>query len=198
MAPPTAPPPPDFVGSQLTDGADVKLLTLAILRRPCGGLVLGLKKRGFGAGYINGFGGKVEAGESVAAAAAREVQEESGVAVTEMRQVGLIHFVFDDQPRPWETHVFEVTGWEGDPSESDEMAPLGVAPADLDYSKMWADDRWWYPLFLAGTRFQAIFAFTGTTALRWHALAPLAEGAPFEPSGAAFFRSAQHLGCKHD
>jgi 8-oxo-dGTP pyrophosphatase MutT (NUDIX family) len=32
-----------------------------------------LKKRGFGAGYYNGFGGKVEPGESIEQAAQREV-----------------------------------------------------------------------------------------------------------------------------
>jgi hypothetical protein len=37
-------------------------------------VLLGRKKRGFGEGYVNGFGGKVEPGETVEAAAAREVR----------------------------------------------------------------------------------------------------------------------------
>ncbi len=36
-------------------------------------MLLGEKKRGFGEGYFNGFGGKVEAGETVQQAAIREV-----------------------------------------------------------------------------------------------------------------------------
>lgn len=37
-------------------------------------LLLGEKKRGFGKGYWNGFGGKVEAGETIEQAAVREVR----------------------------------------------------------------------------------------------------------------------------
>ncbi len=40
-------------------------------------LLLGKKKRGFGEGYYNGFGGKVEAGESIDEAASREVNTTS-------------------------------------------------------------------------------------------------------------------------
>ncbi|MCO5556826.1 hypothetical protein L7F22_010379 [Adiantum nelumboides] len=48
-----------------------KLLTLAIVNRG-GQVLLGLKKRGFGEGYYNGFGGKVEVGETIEEAARRE------------------------------------------------------------------------------------------------------------------------------
>lgn len=34
-------------------------------------VLLGLKKRGFGTGFWNGFGGKIESGESIDEAAAR-------------------------------------------------------------------------------------------------------------------------------
>lgn len=46
---------------------------LAVIRAG-GRVLLGRKKRGFGEGYVNGFGGKVEPGEGIAAAAAREVR----------------------------------------------------------------------------------------------------------------------------
>ena len=38
-----------------------------------GKLLLGKKLRGFGEGYFNGFGGKVELGETIEASARREV-----------------------------------------------------------------------------------------------------------------------------
>jgi ADP-ribose pyrophosphatase YjhB (NUDIX family) len=48
-------------------------LQLTIVERD-GRLLLGLKKRGFGTGYYNGFGGKVEVGETIQQAAYREVR----------------------------------------------------------------------------------------------------------------------------
>ena len=60
-----------------------KLYTLVFVLDEARGVLLGMKKRGFGVGLWNGFGGKVEAGESVVAAAARELSEEAGIAVAE-------------------------------------------------------------------------------------------------------------------
>ena len=57
-----------------------KVLTLVLLRED-NRVLLGMKKRGFGAGKWNGFGGKLEAGETVVEAAAREVREECGYDV---------------------------------------------------------------------------------------------------------------------
>jgi len=51
-----------------------KILTLAFVRRH-GEILLGYKKRGFGAGKWNGFGGKVEAGETIEDAAKRWIQK---------------------------------------------------------------------------------------------------------------------------
>lgn len=47
-----------------------KLLTLAVIRNECN-VLLGYKKRGFGQGKWNGFGGKVEHGENIKEAALR-------------------------------------------------------------------------------------------------------------------------------
>ena len=57
-----------------------KILTLVFLRED-GRVLLGMKKRGFGAGKWNGFGGKVETGETITEAAVREVKEECGYIV---------------------------------------------------------------------------------------------------------------------
>ncbi len=53
-----------------------KLLTLCIVHQHPR-VLLGMKKRGFGIGHWNGFGGKVEEGESIEEAAKREVKEEA-------------------------------------------------------------------------------------------------------------------------
>ena len=53
-------------------------------------VLLGMKKRGFGVGKWNGFGGKVENGETVFDGAMRELQEECsipGIAMLKMTQL---------------------------------------------------------------------------------------------------------------
>ena len=64
-----------------------KRLTLLLLRSN-GRILLGRKKRGFGAGKANGFGGKVEVGETILQAAVREMQEECGVTVEDPGEMG--------------------------------------------------------------------------------------------------------------
>ena len=57
-------------------------------------VLLGLKKRGFGEGNWNGFGGKKEDGETLRKCAARELEEESGLTVKEenLKRKGILHF----------------------------------------------------------------------------------------------------------
>jgi 8-oxo-dGTP pyrophosphatase MutT (NUDIX family) len=73
---------------------------------------VGLKKRGFGQGKWNGFGGKVEAGETIEAAAARELKEESLVELGDghaLEKRGILNFFFAGEPKVMqvcvETHV---------------------------------------------------------------------------------------------
>jgi len=59
--------------------------------------LLQLKSKGkFGAGYWNAPGGKIEEGESPETAAAREVYEETGLAVNSLRLHGELLFVFEE------------------------------------------------------------------------------------------------------
>ena len=59
-----------------------KLLTLVLIRdKLSGDVLLGMKKRGFGIGKWNGFGGKVKDGETIRECAMRETQEECGLEV---------------------------------------------------------------------------------------------------------------------
>lgn len=61
-------------------------------------VLLGEKKRGFGMGKWNGFGGKVDPTDaSIVAATAREIQEEANVTVREadLAPRGVLLFTFD-------------------------------------------------------------------------------------------------------
>jgi len=137
-----------------------KLLTLCLIHEPPR-LLLGLKKRGFGAGRWNGFGGKLQPGESVEDAARRECAEECGVRVGGLNKCGRIEFEFRGDPETLDVHVFRVESYEGEPAESEEMKPRWFDTSDLPYDSMWPDDRHWLPLFLAGKKFRGRFLFDG-------------------------------------
>jgi len=130
--------------------------------RERGRLLLGRKKRGFGEGKLNGFGGKIEAGESEAQAAVREIREETGLQIEEslLRPAGRILFFFPFEPAfDHEVHLFVIDTWAGDPIETAEMAPEWFDLDRIPYDEMWADDPHWMPLVLAGRTIDATFTF---------------------------------------
>ena len=129
-----------------------------------GRLLLIEKKRGLGAGKINGPGGRLEPGESPLEAAVREVQEEVCVTPTGVAERGVLRFQFTDG-LALEGTVFTATGCEGEPRETDEAVPVWFSRDALPYERMWADDRLWMPVLLAGRRFSGRFLFDGDTML---------------------------------
>ncbi len=136
--------------------------TLCILIRDNPGreVLLAMKKRGFGAGKWNGVGGKVQEGETIEQAAIRETQEEIGVTMFESHKVAEMAFNFPAKPEWAQTvHVFLVTKWQGEPSESEEMAPQWFAPDTIPYPQMWDGDHLWWPLVLAGKKLKGKFTF---------------------------------------
>lgn len=122
-------------------------------------ILLAMKKRGFGAGKWNGAGGKVEKGETLQQAAIRECQEEIFVTPKNLEYVGLLDFFLDEFDQ--RCHIYLCDDWEGNPKESDEMAPAWYPKSDIPYDKMWEDDQHWLPLVLAGKKIRATFTFEG-------------------------------------
>lgn len=142
------------------EGDRIKLLTLVIVENG-GEVLLGLKKRGFGVGKWNGFGGKVEAGESIADAARRELSEEAGIDALSLEHRAISRFRFGDDSEVLEVHTFACSDFRGTPKETEEMHPQWFPIAKIPYDGMWPDDMHWLPKFLAGERFQAYFGFAG-------------------------------------
>jgi 8-oxo-dGTP diphosphatase len=128
------------------------------------------KQRGLGAGKINGPGGRLDPGETPLQAAVREVEEELCITPTGVRQCGELLFQFVDG-YSLHGYVFTATGYEGEPRETDEAIPLWMPAAELPYDEMWADDRLWFPMLLAGTPFHGRFLFDGD-AMLGHEIVP--------------------------
>ena len=121
-----------------------------------------MKKRGFGAGRFNGYGGKVQEGETIEAAALREMKEEVGLAAenSNLNKVGQIKFFFKDK-EGWdqEMHVFLVKDWQGESQESEEMKPQWFNIKEIPFDSMWPDDKHWLPAVLAGKKIEGHFNF---------------------------------------
>lgn len=134
-------------------------VTLLFLRRG-GEVLLAMKKRGFGEGKWNGVGGKVEPGEALEQATIRECQEEIGVTPGPLRKIGVLNFYFAHKPE-WnqKMHVYETSSWEGEPQESEEMAPQWYKLREVPYAAMWDGDELWMPHVLHGKCVHADFTF---------------------------------------
>ncbi len=125
-----------------------------------GRMLLIHKKRGLGAGKINGPGGRVEPGESFPECAVREMQEELRVTPLRPERVGIHRFQFVDGYSTY-VHVFRAPDLEGEPAETDEAKPTWVDVNAIPFDEMWEDDRHWLPLVVAGRRFAGRWIFDG-------------------------------------
>lgn len=135
-----------------------KVLTLCLTLKD-NAVLLGMKKRGFGEGRWNGFGGKVEKGETLFDAAKREMVEESGLIVEEMEERGSIDFHFMDTGKLLEVHMFEVLKYSGEITETEEMKPQWFNLEEIPFHSMWADDPYWFPLFFKKKKFKGRIIF---------------------------------------
>ena len=129
-----------------------------------GEMLLMRKKRGIGAGKINGPGGRIEPGESALECAVREVREELCVTPVGIEAAGENAFQFVDG-YAIRVFVFRASGFEGELGETEEGAPLWSPLDRIPWDEMWEDDRLWLPHALAGRRFLGRYLFDGDTLL---------------------------------
>jgi 8-oxo-dGTP diphosphatase len=133
-------------------------------------------------GKYNGLGGKMERDEDVATCMKREIREEAGIEVTDMRLRGTVSWPgFGKHGEDWLGFVFLVTGWTGEPHRRNVEGELSWVPlerilqwcdpaqraaAGID---MWAGDGYFLPLvFSADPRaFHAVMPYEGGKPVGW-------------------------------
>jgi len=126
------------------------------------------KKRGHGAGKVNGPGGKIDPGETPLQSAIRETIEELHVTPIAPCKLGELWFAMSDCPDIL-CHVFRADDFIGTPTETDEAVPLWTQTDEIPYDRMWQDDRHWLPLLLENHSFLGRFVFEEETLL-WKSL----------------------------
>lgn len=136
-----------------------------------GRILLIHKKRGLGAGKVNGPGGRREPGESAEDCARRETMEEVGVEPRGLVRAGELRFQFVDGYALL-IDVFTASSAVGEPRASDEADPFWADVSAVPYAEMWPDDAIWLPEMLAGRPFRGRFHFDGDKLLSY-AMEPL-------------------------
>ncbi len=156
-----------------TEHSDIRRTLLFLIKNQQ--ILLAMKKRGFGAGKWNGVGGKIEAGESVEQALVRECQEEIGVTPNTWDCVAKLDFqeFHEGQPAHIYCHVYFSEDWDGDPVESEEMAPKWFDIDQVPFDEMWEDDQYWLQRVLDGEKLIGKFIFNEQNQLISHELVPL-------------------------
>ena len=138
-------------------------------------VLLAMKKTGHGAGYWNGAGGKVEADEMIEQAMIRECQEEIGVTPVQYEKIAQNTFYQPYKGTQAEIicHTYMCMRWDGEPTESSEMAPQWFNCNELPLDHMWPCDRLFVPRLLAGEKLVGEFYFDDNNNLIAHKLSEL-------------------------
>lgn len=125
-----------------------------------GEILLIRKKRGLGAGKMNGPGGKIDAGETPVQCAVREVEEELCITVLDPVEIGILRFQFVDG-LAIECHVFRATEFSGNVQETAEAKPHWTPLDAIPLHEMWEDDRYWMDHLVHTRKFRGYFEFDG-------------------------------------
>jgi 8-oxo-dGTP diphosphatase len=101
-------------------------------------------------GKYNGLGGKMEAGEDIAACMVREIREEAGIEVLSLRFRGTLAWPgFGDKSEGWFGFVFVIDAWDGTPLASNPEGDLEWVPLERLLAgelPMWEGDKLWLPM----------------------------------------------------
>src|SRR5436853_558919 len=93
----------------------------------------------------NGLGGKLDAGEDVAAGMRREIREEAGIEAEELVLRGTVSWPgFGKNAEDWFAFIFRIDRWSGTPFAGNHEGTLEWVPlARLQELNLWDSDRLW-------------------------------------------------------
>jgi len=135
----------------------MKISTICFLVRN-NNIFLANKKRGFGAGFLNGYGGKQQREDlTIVDTALREMKEEGGIVASpeDLEKVAIINF-FEEDVWIFECHVFFCRSWQGEFKETEEMdAPRPYDISNPPYDRMWDADKVWLPIVCSRQKIRA-------------------------------------------
>ncbi len=134
--------------------------TLLFVRRN-GQVLLIRKKRGLGAGKINGPGGRLDDGESPLQCAIREVQEELRVTPTNVPAARRTGFSVCGRLRFVRVRVQRGRAVRASRRKRTRPTPIWTPLDAIPFDEMWADDRLWFPHLLNDRPFRGYFLFAG-------------------------------------
>jgi 8-oxo-dGTP diphosphatase len=121
-------------------------------------------------GYYNGLGGKLEPDEDVAAGLIRELREEAGIEITDLKLRGTISWPgFGKNGEDWLGFIFRIDGWTGTPYTSNPEGALEWVPLSrlLTFDlPLWEGDHYFLP-----------FVF-GEDTRTFHGIMPYRDGHP--------------------
>jgi len=114
-------------------------------------VLLIMKKRGVGVGKWNGPGGKVEPGETIEQSVIREVEEETGLKIKNVKQCGILEFIAPQKPAiESRCYIFTTTDYEGKLIETEECYGRWFLKNQMPVEQMWAADKLWLPKLISG------------------------------------------------
>ncbi|TSC55352.1 MAG: 7,8-dihydro-8-oxoguanine triphosphatase [Parcubacteria group bacterium Gr01-1014_18] len=138
----------------------VKNIVLCVVRQG-DQILLGLKKRRIGEGFLTVPGGKREGEESPEETARRELREECGIEALECKNVGSLRVSFVGDPTVWEETIMLVSSFSGEIAETEELRSEWFPIERIPYEKLWVDNEIWIPMALDGKKFEGTILFSG-------------------------------------
>ena len=103
---------------------------------------------------------KLKPGESPNEGVKREVLEETGLLISQLKLHGVLKFYFGKIERPnWIVYVFSTRVFKGDLKSSEEGLLQWFSFDEIPYEQMWQDDKYWLPLLIKNRNFSGDFYF---------------------------------------